>query len=373
MGRIVLKYWDCPQCGTKDISGSLRECPNCGKPRATGTTYHFKPNEKPVYVSEETAEKVRKRGRDWECQHCSSMNSGLDTVCSSCGAPKETTQSSKTSINTFDSTITSSRNKTADNLTTQNDTYTQLIKEPLSLRIIPFAAIGLVTLLIALIVILCQPKDVEFRITDMSWTYTIDIQKLTPVEESDWNLPPGARLKRTETEFHHYEQVFDHYEIEYKDVFDGYEDKIVGYKDLGNGYAEEIVDQVPKYHQEAVEVPVYRDEPVYATKYYYEIDKWLHERNITTSAHDKNPYWGEVILADKERENKRTEVYTLYGVGGDDTSYECKVDYNTWLICEKEDIVKGKLDIFGNFVIDTSTDTSENICIINNHTLPLAG
>lgn len=381
MGRIVLKYWNCPQCGTKDISGGIRECPNCGKPRAEGVSYHFKANEKPVYVSEETAEVVRKRGHDWECKHCNSMNSGLDSVCFSCGAPREeqplgSDKDTKIVVTNEqgididgDTNVGSSTKEDikSDGLFTPQQLHISPVKRVVPFKkILPFIITGFVVLVIVGIIFLCQPKDVEFKIIDMSWSYSIDIQKLTLVEESDWTMPSGARLQRTASEFHHYEQVFDHYKIEYKDVFDGYEEEIVGYKDLGNGYAEEIIRQVPKYHKEEVKVPVYRDEPVYATKYYYEVDKWLYERSVTTSAYNKEPYWGEVVLGENEKEGSRTTTYILYGVSDADKSYECKVDYNTWLSCEIEDVVKGKLDIFGNFVLDTS-GTSSNMCIVRTH------
>ena len=60
---------------------------------------------------------------------------------------------------------------------------------------------------------------------------------------------------------------------------------------------------------ETYQEPVYRDEPIYETKYYYEIDKWLHKEYIKTSGNDKEPVWGEYTLKDKERENGRTERY----------------------------------------------------------------
>lgn len=86
MGKIILGYWDCKQCGTSKISGELRDCPTCGKPRPDGTRFYVSDVRNPTYVSTETEKEVRKRGRDWTCEYCGSMNSGLVTVCPGCGA-----------------------------------------------------------------------------------------------------------------------------------------------------------------------------------------------------------------------------------------------------------------------------------------------
>ena len=58
---------------------------------------------------------------------------------------------------------------------------------------------------------------------------------------------------------------------------------------------------------------MYVDVPVYQTKYYYDIDKWIYKRSVTTKEADKNPYWGEVILAENERENGRSTSYYISG------------------------------------------------------------
>ncbi len=273
MGKIVLGYWNCKQCGTTSISGELRDCPNCGKPRPDGTKFNVDKRKPITYVSEETEKQVRLRGRDWTCEYCNAMNSGLDTICPGCGAPRYSpSQDAETEVRQPEST------RAYDNLTVRepelpepdqqisdesetDDNYETVIKRFIA------AMVVIPVLLIALIFVLhiIPPRDVDFQITDMSWKYTIEVQKLTTVDESDWTLPPDGRLQYTRQEIHHYTQVIDHYETEWYDVLDGYDEEIIGYKDLGNGYMEEITTQVPRYRQESREVPVYKDEPVYDT------------------------------------------------------------------------------------------------------------
>ena len=33
MGKLVMGYWDCPVCGTKEIRGDVQNCPACGRAR----------------------------------------------------------------------------------------------------------------------------------------------------------------------------------------------------------------------------------------------------------------------------------------------------------------------------------------------------
>lgn len=101
------------------------------------------------------------------------------------------------------------------------------------------------------------------------------------------------------------------YQIEFKQ-------RVVGYKDLGNGYFEEQTERVPvyktyyetEYHQE----PVYRSQPVYRKKYYYEIDKWLHDRYLSTSGIDSKPCWPDTSnLKSNERTGQKTSKFTFSG------------------------------------------------------------
>ena len=33
MSKLVMGYWDCPVCGTKEIRGDVANCPSCGRAR----------------------------------------------------------------------------------------------------------------------------------------------------------------------------------------------------------------------------------------------------------------------------------------------------------------------------------------------------
>ena len=41
MGKIVVGCWDCDYCGADRISGEIKICPNCGKPRGKDITFYM--------------------------------------------------------------------------------------------------------------------------------------------------------------------------------------------------------------------------------------------------------------------------------------------------------------------------------------------
>ena len=52
--------------------------------------------------------------------------------------------------------------------------------------------------------------------------------------------------------------------------------------------------------------------PIFGTKYYYEIERWIFERQEDTSgSSDTAPYWAELSLKENEREGGRSEKYTF--------------------------------------------------------------
>ena len=203
--------------------------------------------------------------------------------------------------------------------------------------------IGAIGLIVAGFIWLFSPKTYTVTAEDFAWERSISIEEYRTVEESDWTLPTGGRLQYTQNEIRSYRQVIDHYETKTRtyteQVLDHYETVVIGHRDLGNGYFEEITSQQPVYRTETktetYEEPVYRQEPVYDIKYYYEIDKWVYDFASKSNGNDKDPYWNEVELEDKHRESGRSENYeiTVYNEKKDKrNTYE--FSYEEW--CEIE-------------------------------------
>lgn len=365
MGRIIMGYWDCKQCDTKHIAGSDRECPNCGRPRPESTKFYMDNNS--VHVDDQTERIVRARGRDWVCEYCNSLNSGLETRCPSCGASKVENKNNTEYVSYESSSVkhhepdTSSHND-FDNprinpriCSTNNICTAEKVRSIFNTLKIPGIIAGAL-IVCFLIIFALIPKGVEFTISDIYWESNIDIEQLTPVDESDWTMPPGATLRYKQMEIHHYDQVPDGYDTITDQEIDYWETKVIGYKDLGNGYFEEITDTIPHYKTVTKQVPKYKDEPVMQMKYYYTIYKWLHYRYVTASAHDKSPYYNDAILSDNEREKSRHTDYYISGFDTEDKKHTYHVDNAFWANCQIGDYVKGKADITGHFKPDTEKE-----------------
>lgn len=217
----------------------------------------------------------------------------------------------------------------------------------------PMLITVLVAAVIGGIVWLCIPKEHDLTIREMTWERNINIEKYAWVDDSGWSLPSGARLKYTNEEIYTYTQVFSHYETKTREVVVGYETKVVGYRDLGNGQFEEITQQVPVYGTEEYQEAVYDSVPVYETKYYYEIQRWIHGRNVKTSGSGLEPYWGEVVLGEKERQGTSSETYTIVGVDEDGEAMKVTVSYDDYMKLEVGATVKVKVSFgYAEIVLD---------------------
>lgn len=383
MGKIIKGFWDCHHCGTTGIGGDLRECPTCGEARDSNTTFYVDKH-KSTYVT-----KPINRNPDWICTSCNKLNPDDVDSCLSCGTPRtrnslnylqnrkkhevydiryESSNSDEKSE--FDSTSedvqkTECSHASNDSAALNHNallngeeliiseepafSFGEAIKSIFTKeRVITILGIIGAIFLVAGIIWLMLPKYEEVTVREMSWKRNIDIEKYQTVSESSWVLPPTARLRYTNWEFSHYRKVLSHYETKTRQVecqrISGYEEYVTGYRDLGNGYFEEITATRPVYETyyetETYQDPVYRDEPVYQTKYYYDIDKWLYYRSVVTSGKDKEPYWGDTNLARDERVSSQDESFSIVGINDKEEKFSVSLSYDDWNMLKVGKLVK---------------------------------
>ncbi len=370
-------YWDCQYCKSVGIPGRHKVCPNCGHARDNSVTFYTKDIGVDHAISEEEfaretteADKnshsssvnysgpveasgdqpslySRKAGEgrgdsrdmadstDWFCDYCQSYNPASATECRYCGAERKMSegktyqQERGTMARTYDK---------HGNLVNERDLSAPKEPEP---EPTPPAKGGCLKFVIIFAVILLllgglwrlisAPKAKNITVAGFDWERTIEIEELQTVKESGWDLPGEARLERTTEEVRSYNRILDHYqEVPYQvseQVLDHYETYTTTV-DNGDGSFEVEEHKEPvyrtEYRTEYREEPVYKDVPIYDTKYYYEIERWVHTRDVTTKGTDHNPKWGEVVLSGAtgdhgtgaEREGNRSESYGVIDSDG---------------------------------------------------------
>ena len=320
MGKIVVGCWDCDYCGADRISGEIKICPNCGKPRGKDVTFYMAGPKN--YV--EDPDKINKNP-DWVCPYCQTLNPDDNKFCSACGAAREESDTDYFESKEKDR---ERREKREEDKRKAEGTDTETRssgRSRLPMILILFALFGL-------LIFMFMPKTKKMHVDSRTWERSVSIERYQEVRESSWNLPDDAWNVTSRDEVYTYNHVLDHYETRTREVseqvLDGYDTEIE-YRDLGNGYYEEIEHQVPRYrteyHTETYEEPVYVDIPVCAKKYYYSIMKWLYDRDEVTSGADNEPYFAELNLPENERENGRREQYWI--LSGDK---RYRIAYDLW-------------------------------------------
>lgn len=354
-GRKIEMLWSCPSCNTKNILARYRECPNCGTPRS-GITY-VGDNPESSVLSEEDKKKFT-GVPDWKCEYCGRMNKSDEESCVGCGSSKLESERDYFDINNevqerhqvhsnndsdihIDSEIGIEHSETRE-LSSHNKRSFGVLEL--------LYTFGFMILLTVGFFLFLRPVEDTISISSINWERNIEIEVEKTFSENGWSMPVGARLVYTREEWHHDEQVIDHYETKEvtktrREVVDHY----YTYEDNGDGTADEIEHDVYGDVEYTVKesVPVYKTVPVYRTKYYYEIDRYVHSRDIHTSGIGHTEYWGSYDLSYREREGTRTEKYTVTGINKSGKSKTYTADYEFWGSLNVGDRVNVIISAFG--------------------------
>ncbi len=375
MGRHLWGYWDCVYCSQKKIQGDKDECPSCGASRGENTKFYMDASNIEYVTPVQENDKP-----NWICSFCNSQNEDYETSCEYCGASKEQSEANyfeqqrRKDISAEESPNDSSNNSynslpSRQSYNISNGNASQNIWSSILqyswLAIVPIA----IVLLILLFVWLSTPIQKKITIDSFEWERSISVEVEKTIQESGWNLPSNARLQYEQEEIRDYNKIVDYYETKSREVkkerFVGYEDYVAGYEDLGNGQFEEIIKQrkvyETYYETEYYEEPVYKSVPVYDTKYYYEVDKWVYSRSVNTSGMDKNPYWGEVTLSSDERQGSKKDNYFVYATFEEEQK-RYTMDFAEWNAYEIGDTLTVKVNrLTGDIVEIVGIVSSEEV------------
>ena len=375
-GRNLWGYWDCEYCGRTKIRGDNDECPSCNATRGKNVKFYMDKGN-----IEYVDESQKNNKANWICPYCNSQNENNEDVCEYCGATKNESKedyfgeiNSDTDINDVARTFENDTSSNKDNIyNTDFDDTVDRVENSINNLTDKLSDIGYVArkggiiavgillfaLIIGFIVWLVKPIQREITIESFAWERSIAIEIEKTFDESGWSLPSGAKLQYEKEEIRSYNKVIDHYEEKSRQVkkerFLRNESYVAGYKDLGNGQFKEIVKERPVYETyyetEYYKEPVYKSVPVYDTKYYYKIDRWVKSRTVESSGSDKEPYWGEVNLSKKERQGSKNEAYYIFATFEEEQK-RYSLDFSEWENCNEGDILEVKVNRLTNDIVE---------------------
>lgn len=156
------------------------------------------------------------------------------------------------------------------------------------------------------------------KIDMLKWRAIADIQEWKPCNESGWEVPEGAIVYKEQEEIKSYKIVG--YETKY--IVEEYQE-LVGYYRPTWRPRYETRNKTVSY-QEAIK------EPVYATKYYYIIDRWVHLIYVELAyGYNQDYNYPDYICAENERVHN-VEYQYLVKFEGEESNISHPVDKDTW-------------------------------------------
>lgn len=320
--------WLCKGCGAENL-GRYEECngldgqSGCNKGREHyGPVRFYLPEDSPIVTDPELLADANS-GPDWTCDHCGCANKnayhGHKTLrCVHCNQQRdERDEDYETHVYSVGEVPTAppkperKRNRRSVSTAVKNDPVI-VSRNSLSWDYPAIAVVTVGVLIFGYLIwfLFLATSELTASVEGFSWQRSVEIERYQTIEDEGWDMPADARETGWETRVHHYEKVFSHNEPKTRQVSEqvptGTETYVCGTKDLGNGYFEDIDctrdTYTTVYTTETYEEPVYDDEPVYETWYFYEMDRWTYDRTVPVSGEDQDPYWPEYRLTgDKER------------------------------------------------------------------------
>jgi ribosomal protein L32 len=361
--RIIEGKWGCESCGSKEILGRHKVCPNCGNPRdAAGqeSTFDFGQSKAGAPSTSKTVDdsealELAAAGVDWYCPYCESGNRGDGNICVQCGADRSTHTSSNT--------------------------------EPHKSEEPPVKKASILTLgaLVSGFVVCAgccglgfwgsQTQPVKGQVSKVAWTHTIEVEQFQPAQKEGWreelaehpSKPPvngqgevaGVQNIRDCTQkLHSHRSVADGEEEVCRDVASEYEcgvEESCTISDLGNGFAEEVCEESVQYCTQYEEVcsieTKYRQEPIYKEWCVYDTMTWVKLEPRSKSGEDSAPVWPDVSELRLIRET-RSSTYSVHfqvKVDGESHDWEYKPesesDFVVWPLGEEAEL---EINNFGN-------------------------
>lgn len=206
-----------------------------------------------------------------------------------------------------------------------------------------------------------KTTEITLTVQDLRWERGVEVEALRTLTLEDWNVPGDGRIISSSRQIRRYDRVLDHYETRTRQVSEqvltGYDTEryVCGTIDNGNGFFEDryCTRSVPryetKYSTETYREPIYRNDPVYDTKYVYQVDRWQTDRFVKASG-ETNPYWPTPDgLGPRQRVgDERIQRYIVVMTDPRGRTHERDVSNENWSRLDEGEVVTGHQARSGN-------------------------
>lgn len=330
--------WDCESCGKVGNLGRNRECESCGLSRPHGVHFYL-PENAPEVTDKEQLKQARS-GPDWICGHCDASNSAGSSRCKQCSASKtNVTQKIAKVIGLQREWMRSNSKRIRQEVQKRGAAHVfKSARKSSKFWLYVWLSIGAAALIsiVTLIWMYNATYEVEVVVDSVKWHRSIDVEHYKTLNKSGWSPPSDARIQSNEQRIRSYRKVPDGYVTKTREVRvqTGTRRVKTGTRNLGNGYSEDVYSTEPiyEYRTETYQEQKYRDEPVYDTYYYYEVDRWVVVAKSESSGADHEPYWSKPdIGGDKQREGEYKQSYYVYFKADKERIWEHKLQYDDWM------------------------------------------
>jgi hypothetical protein len=354
-------FWDCPACDrTKNLGVTHAYCPGCGHRQPAERRYFPIPAQRRAITPPSS-------GRQVTCTHCEVSNNPTHVHCQACGARlagakpvplrpsiPEHQGGSERRVGGHGQTVFGRMPEGGLRDEARPLGATPLtrpvaidVDEPVTLAEYGIsrglgwspshwavALTGAALVLLVLLVVFWK-KDIAIEVQGHTWNRTVSVERFKSVHDSAWcsSKPSDAYNVSRRRELHHVNHVPDGQTC--RTVSGSESCRNV---DNGNGSGSTVCTRTPD--RQVCETR-YRDDPVYADKCYFDVDRWRHQRDAVASGSRllPEPSWPEpkfescaLTRLGCERLGPRTQRYLVHfvSVEADRKAFECEYPQKRW-------------------------------------------
>lgn len=333
LGYVELE-WTCPSCRSKN-PGTAALCTSCGAPQPVDVQFD-QPAQEILLPESDVSGKIG-RAPDIHCVFCGARNPAEAQLCSRCGAdltegiarekgkivgahrPDAAPDVMCPACGSANPATAHRCNQCNANLTAPTPSMAAPISSPQAIakprsNIALYAIIGIALFTcIALAFLFLRTDEVIGEVESVSWTRTIAIEELGPVEYSGWRneIPGNAALGRCEERVRRTQSNPGPNTVE-----------VCGTPytiDTGTGIGEVVQDCVYE---------------VYADWCRYTIQEWVQVDEVRVGDSNRTPYWPELRLQAGQREGDRLAEYAVFFNADGDTYRYSTNNLDTFMQCE---------------------------------------